>query len=368
MLPPVACLWWVTQALIVMSPWAYAAASALVLYLAIGLRSLGEHARAVARALVANDLAMARAAVGCMVSRDVASLDRQQVAAAATESVLENGSDAVFAALFWFVLRARRAWCSIVWPTRSMRCGAIARRAIERFGWAAARIDDVLNYVPARLDALTYALLGKTRTGRSLLAHAGAAVGQPQRRAGDGGRCRRAGRGAGWAGAAITASGEPSAAGRRRAPMPRPIVRGCALVVRRGVWLSAGVACRICVGGPAPCLSTAAGCAAARDYGIPPSDWLDLSTGHQPVAVAGARPAARAVASLAGRRRRSAEAAARSITDAVAVAAGGRLAGGDPGAAAFASALAGRCVVAVLRRTRRSLGAHGHRGDAGIGR
>lgn len=160
-LPPVALLWCTTLALAVVSPWIAAAVSAVVLYLAIGLRSLGEHARAVASALVANDLETARIAVGRMVSRDVGSLDQQQVAAAATESVLENGSDAVFAALFWFaLLGAPGVVLYRLANTLDAMWGCRTRRH-RRFGWAAARIDDVLNLVPARLTAFTYALLGR---------------------------------------------------------------------------------------------------------------------------------------------------------------------------------------------------------------
>jgi len=158
--PIVAAAW---LALRTLAPWAAMAASALLLYLAIGLRSLGEHARPIAAALEEGDLDAARAAVARMVSRDTALLDADRVAAAATESVLENGNDAVFGALFWFallgapgaVLYRLANTLDAMWGYRTPH--------YERFGWAAARIDDVLNYVPARLTALTYAALGESR-------------------------------------------------------------------------------------------------------------------------------------------------------------------------------------------------------------
>src|SRR3990167_1416131 len=75
----------------------------LALYCALGMRSLGEHVEPVAKALRSDDLDEARKRVGYLVSRQTSELDQTEVARAATESVLENGSDAVFAALFWFV-------------------------------------------------------------------------------------------------------------------------------------------------------------------------------------------------------------------------------------------------------------------------
>ncbi|BBT18032.1 cobalamin biosynthesis protein CobD [Metapseudomonas otitidis] len=156
-LPPTAVVW-----LLADIPGLGWVVSVLALYAAVGLRSLNEHAEPVAQALEQGDLARARERVGYMVSRDTRELDDSAVARAATESVLENGSDAVFAALFWFavagapgvVLYRLANTLDAMWGYRNAR--------FERFGWAAARIDDLLNYIPARLVALTYAVLGKT--------------------------------------------------------------------------------------------------------------------------------------------------------------------------------------------------------------
>jgi adenosylcobinamide-phosphate synthase len=156
---------WVGVALLLRAahPLAHWPVDILLLYFALGGRSLAEHAEAVAAPLAAGDLAAAREGVGRIVSRDAAALDAEGVARAGTESVLENGNDAVFGALFWFLvgggagaLLFRLAnTLDAMWGYRTPRYLA--------FGWAAARLDDVLNFLPARLTALTYALLGRRR-------------------------------------------------------------------------------------------------------------------------------------------------------------------------------------------------------------
>jgi adenosylcobinamide-phosphate synthase len=134
------------------------------LYFALGHQSLRQHAQRVHKALEAGNLDEARVQVSYMVSRDTAKMDARAVAAATVESVLENGNDAVFGALFWFVVAGAPGvllfrlsnTLDAMWGYRTSR--------YLYFGWAAARFDDLLNFVPARLTALTYALIGSTRS------------------------------------------------------------------------------------------------------------------------------------------------------------------------------------------------------------
>jgi adenosylcobinamide-phosphate synthase len=132
---------------------------AVLLYLCIGLRSLRDHTIPIYEALRGGDLAQARALTARIVSRDTANASESDLAKASAESLLENGNDAVFGTLFWFILLGgpgavlfRLAnTLDAMWGYRSAR--------FNLFGRPAARIDDVMNYLPARLTALSYVLL-----------------------------------------------------------------------------------------------------------------------------------------------------------------------------------------------------------------
>lgn len=138
-----------------------------LLYFALGARSLFEHGKAVALPLASGDLEEARRKVGWMVSRDTTRLDESGVAKAGCESVLENGNDAIFGVLFWFcLLGGPGALLFRLANTLDAMWGYRTPRFLD-FGWAAARIDDALNWVPARLTALTYAVLGDWRSAIS---------------------------------------------------------------------------------------------------------------------------------------------------------------------------------------------------------
>lgn len=133
----------------------------VLLYFAIAPRSLSEHAWAVQSA---NDLDEARQKVSLIVSRDTQNLDAEGVTRATIESVLENGNDAIFAAIFWYLLAGIPGLVlyrlintlDALWGYRNER--------FLHFGWAAARLDDVLNLIHARLTALSYACVGNFST------------------------------------------------------------------------------------------------------------------------------------------------------------------------------------------------------------
>jgi adenosylcobinamide-phosphate synthase len=134
-----------------------------LLYLAVGATSLTQHATAVAEALGAGDLEAARTQVGRIVSRDTDTLTEEEVSLATVESVLENGCDAVFGALFWFLLAgAPGVVIYRLVNTLDAMWGYPTPRYLY-FGWAAARLDDLLNWAPARLTALSYALMGNRK-------------------------------------------------------------------------------------------------------------------------------------------------------------------------------------------------------------
>lgn len=143
--------------------WLLVLIKAVVLWLALSLRGLAEHGRAVAEPLQAGDLEKAREKVRRIVSRKASALDEKGVAAAATESMLENGADAVFASLFWFliagipgvVLHRMVNTLDAMWGYRNAR--------FLYFGRVAARLDDLMGWIPARLTAFTYMLLGNRK-------------------------------------------------------------------------------------------------------------------------------------------------------------------------------------------------------------
>ena len=125
----------------------------IVLAILLAQRSLSNHVRAVANGL-RDSLTAGRAAVAMIVGRDTAEMTEPDVARAAIESAAENLSDGVIAPIFWFVVAGLPGL--LIYTIVNTADSMIGYRTPRHrdFGWAAARCDDLLNLIPARLTAL----------------------------------------------------------------------------------------------------------------------------------------------------------------------------------------------------------------------
>ncbi|HIJ78310.1 MAG: adenosylcobinamide-phosphate synthase CbiB [Desulfobulbaceae bacterium] len=130
------------------------AMSVYLLYTTIAARDLTRHSKEVYQALAKDDLPEARRRVAMIVGRDTAALDRQGVAKAAVESVAESMVDGITAPLFFAVVGG---------PMGAMLYKAIntmdsmfgyKNERYEKFGWGPARLDDLANFIPARLTSM----------------------------------------------------------------------------------------------------------------------------------------------------------------------------------------------------------------------
>jgi adenosylcobinamide-phosphate synthase len=135
-------------------------AVAFLAWPALAQRSLFDHVRAVVDALEHHGLPAAREAVAAIVGRDTAALNESGVARAAIESLAESFCDGVAAPLFWLLLLGLPG----VWIYKAVNTAdsLIGHREPRwrAFGWAAARCDDVLNLIPARLAGVLICLAG----------------------------------------------------------------------------------------------------------------------------------------------------------------------------------------------------------------
>ncbi|WP_249157564.1 adenosylcobinamide-phosphate synthase CbiB [Bradyrhizobium sp. KB893862 SZCCT0404] len=154
---------WVIQSLLTWT-WVQIVLVGVLAWPLVALRSLHDHVAAVATPLRAGDITAAREAVARIVGRDPAALDEAGIARAAIESLAENASDGIVAPVFWgalFGLPGILGYKAI--NTLDSMIGHRSARH-EAFGWAAARIDDVANFIPARLTGFLFVLLAPRRS------------------------------------------------------------------------------------------------------------------------------------------------------------------------------------------------------------
>ncbi|MBO0905073.1 adenosylcobinamide-phosphate synthase CbiB [Jiella sonneratiae] len=130
---------------------------ALIVAVFLAHKSLVDHVGAVGRALRAGGLAEGRRAVALIVGRDPEQLDAAGIVRAAIESLAENASDGVVAPAFWYLLLGLPGLIAYkAVNTADSMIGHMDQRYRD-FGFASARLDDFLNFVPARLTAVLLA-------------------------------------------------------------------------------------------------------------------------------------------------------------------------------------------------------------------
>ncbi len=139
---------------------------ALIASVLLAQRSLHQHVARVRDAFASGGLAEGRRAVARIVGRDPDSLDAAGVSRAAIESCAENFADGVVAPAFWFALLGLPGLAA--YKAINTADSIIGHRTPrhEAFGWAAARLDDAVNLVPARLAGALVALAGAVAGGR----------------------------------------------------------------------------------------------------------------------------------------------------------------------------------------------------------
>ncbi|KJE26656.1 cobalamin biosynthesis protein CobD [Geobacillus kaustophilus] len=145
------------------------AVEAALIFTTIATKSLAEAAEEVRRPLEAGDLPAVRRALSMIVGRDTEQLDEAGITRACVETVAENTSDGITAPLFYAAIGG----APLAMLYRAVNtCDSMIGYKNEKyreFGWAAARLDDALNYVPARLTAFLMVLVyGGRRFRRSL--------------------------------------------------------------------------------------------------------------------------------------------------------------------------------------------------------
>ncbi|WP_295965768.1 adenosylcobinamide-phosphate synthase CbiB [uncultured Bartonella sp.] len=126
---------------------------ALVASILLAQKSLVDHVGKVEKAFKQGSLVEARGAVSLIVGRETKNLDESAVCRAAIESLAENSSDGVVAPVFWYlILGLPGLFCYKLVNTADSMIGYKNER-FKDFGWASARLDDVVNFIPARLTA-----------------------------------------------------------------------------------------------------------------------------------------------------------------------------------------------------------------------
>ncbi len=145
--------WLAIETAAALGDWVGTTVAVLLAYTTLAARDLVDHARAVEQALTSGDLSRAREAVSLIVGRDTQTLDETEIVRATVETVAESASDGVIAPLFYLTLGGPPL--ALAYKAVNTLDSMIGHRdeRYEHFGWASARLDDLANWVPARVTA-----------------------------------------------------------------------------------------------------------------------------------------------------------------------------------------------------------------------
>ena len=140
----------------------------LIVSILLSHKSLTEHVTAVSLGLQKN-ISQGRTAVAMIVGRDTENLEESDIARSAIESAAENFSDGVIAPLFWFLVGGLPGILIYKFVNTSDSMIGYKNIQYNQFGWAAARLDDLLNWIPARLSGLLICVVYQNHSALSIM-------------------------------------------------------------------------------------------------------------------------------------------------------------------------------------------------------
>ena len=140
----------------------------LIVAILLSHKSLTEHVTAVSLGLQKN-LSQGRTAVAMIVGRDTANLAETDIARSAIESAAENFSDGIIAPLFWFLIGGLPGILIYKFVNTSDSMIGYKNIQYNQFGWAAARLDDLLNWIPARLSGLLICIVHQNNSALNIM-------------------------------------------------------------------------------------------------------------------------------------------------------------------------------------------------------
>ncbi|HEX9079523.1 MAG TPA: adenosylcobinamide-phosphate synthase CbiB, partial [Desulfuromonadaceae bacterium] len=149
----VAATWMLLRAAVRLHPLAGFLTAAMLSATCLAARSLHRESALVANALASGDISEARRTLAYIVGRDTADLAEPEIWRALVETVAENTCDAIIAPLFWLTMGGPLAAMAFKGVSTLDSMVGYKNERYLRLGWASARMDDLMNFIPARLTA-----------------------------------------------------------------------------------------------------------------------------------------------------------------------------------------------------------------------